>query len=177
MKHFYTSPHAIDITTDTPLIFLAGPVQGVPDWQTPYAQQILENDSALAIASPRRTHKDQLRFNADEQVAWEHRALERAHSFGVLAFWLAAQDISDGSYPKNRAYAQTTRIELGKAIGWKQFQPDLPVVIGIDPSYTVNGGGSEGYIRREATLNDILVHDQADLFLQSIIDETQRLQQ
>lgn len=175
MKNLYTPPCSIDITTDTPLVFLAGPVQGALDWQTYCAQQILENDSTYAVASPRRTSRDQLQFDADEQVAWEHSALERARSFGVLAFWLAAQNTSDTSYPKNRAYAQTTRIELGKAIGWKQFQPDLPVIIGIDPLYTTNGGGSEGYIHREAALNTISIHNQEDHFLQSVINEARQL--
>lgn len=170
MKNFYTPPHPVDIPDQTPLVFLAGPVQGTPDWQTGMATRILERAPDAAVASPRRSREDQARFDADEQVAWEHQALERARSFGVLAFWLAAQNLDDKTYPAGRAYAQTTRIEVGKALGWKHAQPHLPIVIGFDPEYTPRGGGSEGYIRREARLSGIaVVLDSADSFTETVV--------
>lgn len=168
MKNFYTPPHAITIAENIPLVFLAGPVQGAPDWQTRFASQILSSETG-AVASPRRTSEDQVRFDANEQVAWEHAALERARSFGVLAFWLAAQNLDDKTYPAGRAYAQTTRLEIGKALGWKQFQPDLPIIIGFDPEYTTNGGGSEGYIRREAAMANIAIYHSDDKFVDAIM--------
>ncbi len=169
MKNFYTPPHTVDIPDHTPLVFLAGPVQGAADWQTPMATYILGNAPEAAVASPRRTPEDQHRFNANEQVAWEHHALERARTFGVLAFWLAAQNLRDTTYPAGRAYAQTTRIELGKAIGWRAGQPHLPVIVGFDPAYTAHGGGSEGYIRREANLAGLAIHNSLQEFQDSIL--------
>lgn len=169
MKNFYTPPHTIDTPEHTPLVFLAGPIQGAPDWQTSFAVNLLSQHPDIAVASPRRTPEDQARFDADEQVTWEHRALEKARRFGVLAFWWAAQNLNDVSYPTGRAYAQTTRIELGKAIGWRAAQLDLPVIIGFDPEYTANGGGSEGYIRREASMAGIAIHDSEDKFLATLL--------
>lgn len=169
MERFFTPPHSIDIPSTTPLVFLAGPVQGAQDWQTSFAKQILVDNANVAVASPRRTPEDQAKFDADEQVVWEHKSLERAREFGVIAFWLAAQNLDDETYPEGRAYAQTTRIELGKALGWKQFQPDLPVVIGFDPDYTARGGGSEDYIRREAAMTGIAIHATERAFLDAII--------
>ncbi len=168
MERLYTPPRQLAIPDTTPLVFLAGPVQGAPDWQTPFAEATLASNPDTAVASPRRTAEDQARFDADEQVKWEHRSLDRARRFGVLAFWLAAQELDDETYPAGRAYAQTTRIELGKALGWKHYQPDLPVVIGFDPEYTMRGGGSESYIRREAKLAGIAIYNSASETLSAI---------
>lgn len=169
MKNFYTPPHAVNVPDHIPLVFLAGPVQGAFDWQTPMAVRLLGHVPGAAVASPRRTPEDQRQFNADEQVAWEHAALERSRRFGVLSFWLAAQNLEDETYPAGRAYAQTTRIELGKATGWRDRQPELPVVVGFDPDYTLNGGGSEGYIRREAKLAGIAIYNSDTEFLGAIM--------
>lgn len=176
-EHLITPPEKLDLPADAPLIFLAGPVQGAKDWQDEFAAQLLNENQNLYIASPRRTPENQQKFDADEQVAWEHAALERARKLGVLAFWWAAQNPNDVSYPAGRAYAQTTRIEFGKACGWKQFQPELPLIVGYSPNYKRNGGGSEDYIRREAAAYSLPIYDSRDGLLYAVTAAVRKLQQ
>lgn len=146
-RRFFTPPHDVTIPDTMPLVFLEGPVQGAPDWQTEVAMELLARRDDIAVASPRRTPEDQARFNSREQVAWEHTSIKRARQFGALGVWWAAQDFTDTSYTVGRAYAQTTRIELGDAIASKRSDPSLLLVVGYDPCYAINGGGSENYSR------------------------------
>lgn len=170
-ERLFTPPHDLSISDRTPLTFLAGPVQGAPDWQNPLAHQLLEARTGIAIASPRRSPVDQLAFDANEQVAWELRTRERTRKFGVTAFWWAAQDLTDDSYPVGRAYAQTSRIEFGEAIGWLHYEPDLPLVVGFDPEYTNAGGGSEGYMRKVLKHYGVKVCDSIDELAEEILNK------
>lgn len=110
-----------------PLIFLAGPIQGALDW---HAEAIarLRAGGATAVASPKAIEKHDY-YN--EQVAWEHHHLERAGRHGVILFWLAreAQHVCD------RAYAQTTRFELGEAVTLHRWQ-GIKVVVGIEDGFS-----------------------------------------
>lgn len=85
-------------------VFLAGPIQGAPEWQfnVPYIKDVV-------YLCPRRKSLHDENFNYDEQVNWETEALRMAN---VVLFWIPepAEDI-DG-----RSYAQTTRFELGENI-------------------------------------------------------------
>ena len=170
-ERFYTSPKPIpeDIELDTPLVFLAGPVQGAPDWQARFAATILRERPKSIVVSPRPKTAIDANFDADEQVAWEitHRA--RAREFGVTAIWFAAQDFSI-PYPAGRPYAQTSRIELGETIGWLRAHPNLAFTVGFDPQYTNNGGGSESYIRKLLSYHQRTVHGSEDTFIASIIE-------
>lgn len=159
-ERFFTPPRELTILETTPLVFLAGPVQGAPDWQTTLAERIIDT-SSMAVASPRRTAENQARFDADEQKAWEIAFRDRARKFGVTGFWLAAQDFTL-PYPAGRAYAQTTRFEMGEAWGWRHYDPDVPIVVGIDPTYTDHGGGSESYMRTNCAHRGITVVDSLD---------------
>lgn len=178
-ERFYTPPHNADITDWTPLIFLAGPVQGAPDYQTRFAEHLLEQHANIAVASPRRTPADQERFDADEQVEWELRHRFRARGFGVTAIWFAAQDLSI-PYPEGRSYAQTTRIELGETLGWwdtqkpREHTPGARLAVGFDPEYTTNGGGSENYIRKIMKFRCIPVYNDEQAFLDAVVAEIPR---
>lgn len=130
-------------TGDEPGIFFAGPIQGAPDWQA-QALEIIDavpKSDSLHIFNPRA--RSVTSYSYEDQVAWEKHYLERARDYGAVLFWLAAQDYSL-PYESGRAYAQTTRIEFGRAMGWLDYEPTLNIVIGIDSDYR---GGSERYIR------------------------------
>lgn len=117
-----------------PLIFLAGPIQGGPDWQAEAVAHIQDLDAAMPIASPRRLTRSRGEFDAamyHEQVTWEHRHLEIAATNGVILFWLARE----AEHRCDRAYAQTTRLELGIALGWHQFRGSR-VVVGIEEGFS-----------------------------------------
>jgi len=166
-ERIHFPPHHDEIPKRAPLIFLAGPIQGSPDWQTETALELTHHLKDAHVASPRRITEDK-NFDYKEQVRWEKDHLRRARNLGVIMFWFAAQDHAL-EYEKGRAYSQTTRIEMGKVIGWREFT-QFPIVIGFDPEYTPQGGGSERYMRDDAEENNIPVYDSLD----DTIDATMR---
>lgn len=127
-----------------PLLFIAGPVQGASDYQTAVAHAVLRRRPDFVVATPRVPEElDRGSFDYDRQVDWEERHLWRAAQLGGIAFWFAAQDPAL-PYRPGRAYAQTSRIEIGMVAGWRRFTA-VNMVVGFDPDYD---GGSERYIRR-----------------------------
>lgn len=112
-----------------PLIFLAGPIQGAPDWHSK-AIGLLDG---YPIASPKRPD-DSWKFDFEAQVDWESKCLEQAARTGCILFWLAKEE----THHPDRAYAQTTRFELAEWITRKRYR----VVIGIEPGFS-----GERYIR------------------------------
>lgn len=87
---------------EEPFIFLAGPIQGAPDWQTEAIKIIQAKNPKILIASPRRPNfpiNDKNAFN--EQVDWETKYLNQAGQLGVILFWLA----QEREVIRGRAYA------------------------------------------------------------------------
>lgn len=125
------------IKTDKPVIFLAGPIQGAPDWQSEAANLIHDIDPTLIVASPRKDYPEGT-FVYERQVDWETHFLRTAGRTGVVAFWLVAQV----EETPGRAYAQTTRFELAE---WKMKHEyeGVKLTIGIE-----EGFGNARYIHR-----------------------------
>lgn len=97
------------ILQSAPTVFLAGPIQGTTDWQAT-ACALLDKEDFI-IANPRRTSFIKLDDKGfDEQVKWESYWLKRASRDGFILFNLAKET----EHTCNRAYAQTTRFELGE---------------------------------------------------------------
>jgi hypothetical protein len=129
-------PPEIAKTTE-PVIFLAGPIQGAPDWQSEATKMIHDIDPNIVVASPRKDYAEG-EFVYEKQVDWETHFLRAAGNSGVVAFWLAAQAVET----PGRAYAQTTRFELAE---WKmkhQYE-NAKLAVGIE-----EGFGNARYIRR-----------------------------
>lgn len=141
-------------TVEGPLIFLAGPIQGAPLWQTEAISMIRTYSTTVHIASPRRRKLERLikptasfaaRFTESfvgemyiEQVDWETRYLNRAAENGCILFWLAKEE----NHICTRAYAQTSRFELAE---WKErcrWNPNIKMVVGIE-----HGFSGEHYMR------------------------------
>lgn len=125
---------------DGPLIFLAGPIQGAPDWQD-RAIGLFAPHRGLSVASPRRpatTASEFTEADYNAQVDWEHHYLDRAGREGAILFWLAAEAEHDCA----RAYAQTTRFELGEAVTLHCLR-GVQVVVGIEAGFT-----NARYLRR-----------------------------
>lgn len=173
-ERLYTPPHYPDIHDNAPSVFLAGPVQGTPDWQTPLAYKLLEARHDIVVMSPRRTSCDQALFEPDEQKLWEFTTRDYTRQLGVTAFWWAAQDHAI-PYKSGRAYAQTSRIELGEAMGWRTYDASIPVVVGFDQDYEKMGGGSESYIRSLCEDRDIVVVDTISDLESEILGEIDKL--
>jgi hypothetical protein len=135
-KNVFLQPPEI-VSVDRPVIFLAGPIQGAPDWQSEAAAKIHALDPTLIVASPRKDYAEG-EFVYERQVDWETHFLRKAGETGVVAFWLAAPDYET----PGRAYAQTTRFELAE---WKMRHEyeGAKLTIGIENEF-----GNARYIRR-----------------------------
>lgn len=112
------------------LIFLAGPIQGAPDWQQQAIDYLQQKAPALHIASPKRQYLGGA-FDYETQVDWESYHLKRAAQQGVILFFLAKEQ----EHFCERAYAQTTRFELAE---WKtrQLYEPVKIVIGLEHGFT-----------------------------------------
>jgi hypothetical protein len=129
------------IEVNGPIIFLAGPIQGAIDWQKDAINYIKTLNPEINIASPRReigSEEDFSEKDYNEQVDWEHFYLKKAGKKGVILFWLAKEE----KHISGRAYAQTTRFELGEAAATHVFL-NIKAVVGIE-----NGFFGARYIRR-----------------------------
>ncbi|MBU3913770.1 MAG: nucleoside 2-deoxyribosyltransferase domain-containing protein [Nanoarchaeota archaeon] len=131
---------------DGPLIFLAGPIQGAPNWHNLSIEVILSFDEGINVASPsRRVDSVHLSQNpipfkhSDnqeewEQVDWETFYLNRAgcpDRKGCILFWLA----EESEHFCKRAYAQTTRHEIGEWKIWHQVRKSR-LVVGASPRFS-----------------------------------------
>jgi hypothetical protein len=113
-----------------PLVFLAGPIQGAPDWQAHALRWFAEYAPGIDVASPRCQYPPG-EFDYAAQVNWETHHLRRAAESGVILFWLAREVVS----VPGRSYAQTTRFELAE---WKvRHERDrVRLVIGIEDGFS-----------------------------------------
>ncbi len=113
-----------------PLVFLAGPIQGAPDWQAEAICLLAALAPILAVASPRHNYPAG-EFSYAEQIDWETHHLRRAASHGVILFWLAREVTP----VPGRAYAQTTRFELAE---WKvrHERDGARLVVGIEDGFS-----------------------------------------
>jgi len=121
----------------SPLVFLAGPIQGSRDWQKEAINFIRKIAPEINIANPRRKYLPE-EFVYEKQVDWETYYLRRAGKNGCVMFWLA----KEFKHECDRAYAQTSRFELGE---WKVMHQHegAKLVVGIE-----NGFNNARYIKR-----------------------------
>jgi hypothetical protein len=173
MEHL--PPINAELTKSESLIFLAGPIQGAPDWQADATTTLRQKWAAtnlhhdLHIANPRREYLDGT-FDWDMQVDWEELHLERSARNGAVLFWLAKQDFSL-PYEIGRSYAQTTRFEYGDMTRRKMLIPSTQIVIGIEPGYV----GSERYYRKRASrFSDMPVYDDLEMACDALVKVVER---
>lgn len=117
-------------TFDGPLVFLAGPIQGAPNWQADAIHWFSEFAPKLGVASPRRQDRSR-QFDYAAQVDWETHYLRLAAQNGVIMFWLA----NEVEHVPGRAYAQTSRFELAE---WKvrHERDGIRLVVGLDDGFS-----------------------------------------
>lgn len=131
---------------DDIFLFLAGPIQGAPEWHEDFIEKIqkeLKNvkiNKNIIICCPKRLEKGK-NFIYDEQVNWESYYLEKS-SKGIIVFWLAKEK----EKIEGRSYAQTTRFELGEWWSKGQTIKDFKIVVGVQ-----NGFEGVKYINKKFT--------------------------
>jgi hypothetical protein len=138
--HTVLTPPGI-VTVSGDVIFLNGPIQGAPDWQS-YAIPMLQDavKKPVTIASPRKDYAPG-EFVYEAQVDWETHYRWLAKQNGVNLFWLAREETHDCE----RAYGQTSRFEVGECLEW--VKDGANVAIGIEPGFS-----NERYIRRRYSI-------------------------
>ena len=114
------------VNVEGPVLFLAGPIQGSKDWQRSAIEKIRNSDKNVHIANPRRDYAPG-EFEYTKQVDWERYYLKRAFQNGAIMVWLA----KEYKHRRDRAYAQTTRFELGELLG-----KGAKAVVGIEEGFT-----------------------------------------
>lgn len=133
-------PHYQPLTLPRrPAIFTAGPIQGVGDWQEECSSKLVtigdREKKDFMVFNPRqpvRTLDDFKDTDYYAQVDWEHHHIEYALACGVILFWCPTPDFE----VQGRAYAQTTRFEMGWVLGIAQVRSYTRVVVGIDSKFS-----------------------------------------
>lgn len=107
---------------DGPMVFAAGGITGVADWQRAVADALSGHD--VVLLNPRRRHFDIAATGvADEQIHWEF--VHRRHpDLAAMLFWFPACDPAVTVQP-------IALLELGEALA----RPRLPIAVGADPGY------------------------------------------
>ena len=160
-------PPKYDKKLKGPLIFLEGPIRCAPDWQAAairffrsvaklHAAEFKKRFSkGLTIASPRRKLEIRGDFTDEkfnQQVDWEIFHRDYAVKHGVILVWLP-RPIKE---IRGRAYAQTSRFEIGEDMARHRLE-GARMVVGIEPGFS---GGR--YIRSVFALKaptvDIVAH-------------------
>ncbi|MBN1923482.1 MAG: hypothetical protein JW791_01840 [Nanoarchaeota archaeon] len=128
---------------ETPVLFLAGPINSAPPWQEEAIRLVKElADYELYIACPKYELSNNFRdiiVNEDgpidapcfeKQLLWERYYMHFAASSGALMFWLP----KPARHDCERTYARDTRGELGEYRGLMQYG-GLNVVIGGEEGF------------------------------------------
>src|SRR3989338_286833 len=114
-----------------PVIFLMGPIQGAREWQRDAAYMIWGMNKDIRVACPRRKFFSE-KFDYDTQVDWETAYLNRAAENGAILCWLEREH----THYCERAYAQTTRFELGEWKSKYEANGGINLVVGIDEGFS-----------------------------------------
>lgn len=170
-ERFFQSPQPIHIAETTPLVFLEGPVQGSPDWQTPFAHRLLEVIPDIAVASPRALPEHQANLQSNDravseqalelQIDYEFLARRLAFRCGAIALWYAAQDPSL-PYPEGRVYGKTSEKEDSEVWGRMFDHPEYPFVVGYEPGFRGRKPGDKDYGNRNHARLAIHEHSSLD---------------
>jgi hypothetical protein len=152
------------VEKDRPVIFLAGPVQGAPDWQSVAGRTIQDIDPSIIVASPRKNYPEGT-FVYERQVDWETRFLRVAGETGAIAFWLANQvEPTPG-----RAYGQTSRFEIGEWLV-RHIYTGAPLTVGFEEDF-----GNIRYFRHRFAKSapDVKFTDNFEELCQNAVDLAQ----
>lgn len=128
------------VEVSEPLIFLAGPIRGAPNWQDAAIKYLFSKREDIAIASPRRGARDDIvnwmvRGNEgyfSRQRLWERHYMDLASKTGAIMFWLPGE----ADHRCEKAYGAMTRVELGEWGTRLSYDPSLRVCFGSDGKFS-----------------------------------------
>ena len=96
-------------------VFLAGGINGAPDWQQKYREYFADTD--IILVNPRRKAPKWDEPEGQRQVSWEFEHLRKVTT---ISFWFPAE-----------AVCATSLLELGSAA----VRVSNPVFVGVHPLY------------------------------------------
>src|SRR3989338_1010218 len=122
-----------------PLIFLAGPIRGAPNWQDVAIKILFSRNPNLTITSPRRGVRNEIApyiLEGDEnhfsrQREWERHYLDAASKKGVILFWLPGEEKHDCE----KVHGAMTRLELGQWMTNYKHDNSTQFCIGSDQKF------------------------------------------
>ncbi len=125
---------------EEPLIFLAGPIRGAPNWQDEAVEILFSKNENLTIASPRRGIRPEIsRYieKGDEeyfprQRTWERHYLDLASKTGCILFWLPGEQ----EHKCEKVYGAMTRIELGQWMTNYRHDNSIRFCVGTDNKFS-----------------------------------------
>ncbi len=128
---------------EAPLIFLAGPIRSAPNWQDKAIEILLNQNTELVIASPRRGIRDEIApyiKTGDEnyfprQRAWERHYLDLASKTGAILFWLPGEE----EHNCEKAYGAMTRVEIGQWMSNYKNNNSIRFCVGSDGNFSELG--------------------------------------
>jgi hypothetical protein len=126
-----------------PLIFLAGPIRGSPNWQDEAIKFLFSLNSDLYLISPRRGVREEIAeyiAKGDEkhfsrQREWERHYLDIAgkkSNKGAIMFWLPGEVNHDCQ----KSYGAGTRLELGEWMANYRHDNNVRFCIGSDGNFS-----------------------------------------
>jgi len=125
---------------EEPLIFLAGPILGAPNWQDEAVDFLLSQEPSLIVVSLRRKVREKIArrvLKGDEtffprQRAWERHYLNMASETGTTLFWLPGEVEHDCS----KSYGAMTRFELGQVMASYSEGNPVSFCVGSDGKFS-----------------------------------------
>jgi hypothetical protein len=121
-----------------PIIFLAGPTLGAPNWRVDAIHLILSEEPNLVIASPTRDNREISGYLMSgeanyfpRQRAWERYYLDLAARTGAILFWLPGEVIHN----PRKVYGATTRLELGQWMTNYKHDRTVSFCVGSDGNF------------------------------------------
>lgn len=125
---------------ELPLIFLAGPIRGAPNWQKSATEILFSRNLNLTIASPRKIEDSHYLFLTSEKTferkrAWERHYLDIASKKGSILFWLPGEEFHECE----KSYGAMTRLELGEWIAHYTHDHSVRFCVGSDGNFSKLG--------------------------------------
>lgn len=125
---------------EEPLIFLAGPIKGAPNWQDEAINILFSKNENLTIVSPRRGIRPEISrciAKGDEeyfprQRSWERHYLDLASKKGAILFWLPGEV----EHNCDKSYGAMTRVEIGQWMTNYRHDNSINFCVGSDNKFS-----------------------------------------
>lgn len=158
---------------ERPVIYLAGPINGISEWQSKAIEMILDKSDDIVIATPRivlweyitaNPYLQGTSFRFDGLRPWEKYYMRRAAEGGTLLFWLPSP--KPELLVNGVVYGATTRFELGEWFTRYSCDSSVNLVVGAEEDFPVLN--NIRYDKKDLMGNDFM-HTSLEVLVNSAI--------